>query len=78
MKIIEKKEKPTLKFKCNICKSIFIDGDWKVEKVPNPYGPYMVNKDLIFEKPTQRCPVCKNKAYSTEEFIKIGIKAGDE
>ena len=81
MKILEKKEKPTIKFKCGICKTIFIDSEWKIEKVPNPYGPYIVNKDFIFEEPTQRCPVCKNKAHSTEVYKKIketeNKKAGD-
>lgn len=71
MEIIERNEKPKIKFKCDICKTVFVDDGWKMEEVLNPYGNYVVHTGFTFEEPTQRCPTCKNKVNSSVKYVKI-------
>jgi DNA-directed RNA polymerase subunit RPC12/RpoP len=61
-------------FNCGVCGTQFATDEWKMEEVNNGFMGFMTMASNVQEKPTFRCPVCKNKVTGVEKYIAPKLK----
>lgn len=60
--IIKQGTKPTLCFKCKLCKTEWTDNDYKVQEKPSGFNMFIMG--VSDRLPMSNCPVCNMSSYN--------------
>lgn len=73
-KILKQYNKPSVKFICDLCKTEWLDNEYKILEKPSPMGHFMGFANTKQESPASNCPVCKMKSYSSKVYNALKVE----
>lgn len=59
--IIKQGTKPTLYFKCKLCKTEWIDSDYRIQEKPSEFNVFLIGSPS--KSPMSNCPICNMSSY---------------